>query len=112
MFLHRRTIATSPLMQAKSTPRQRTLQQRVMDRFNARDMAVVFIIMLAVRAVTSYHNWHREALVSQLNQSSSSLIPSPPERQLHLDIPPFRLNHWTDYSTIQRFYSGPVMPRI
>jgi hypothetical protein len=99
-------------VQAKSTPSQRTMQQRVMERFNAKDMAVVFIKILVVGAMASFHSWRRNALDLQSTPSRRSLIPSPPERRLHLDIPPFWSNHWTDYSTIQRFYSAPVMPRI
>jgi hypothetical protein len=101
-----------PLAQEKSTPRQITMQQSLMVRFNARDMVVVFITALVVRAATSYHNLLWDVLVSQSNQSRGSLIPSSPERRLHSAIPPFCRSNWTGKGSIQTFYSGPVMPRI
>jgi hypothetical protein len=88
-----------PLAQAKGTPHQSTMQQRLMTRFNAMAMAVVFITALVVRAATSYCILLREALVLQSNQSSGGLLPSSLARRLH----------WLGTQTP---YSYPVMPRI
>jgi hypothetical protein len=101
-----------PLAQAKGTPHQSTMQQRLMARFNAMAMAVVFITALVVRAATSYRNLLREALVSQSNQSRGSLLPSSLARRLHSATPPFCRSNWIGKGSIQTFYSDPVMPRI
>jgi hypothetical protein len=106
MFMHRRAIATRLLVRAKSTLSQSTMQQRVIERFNARDMAVVFIKILVVGAIASFHSGRWIALDLHSIPNRCSLIP--PERRLHYDIPPF----WLNYSPTQSFYSAPAMPRI